>query len=601
MISFGSLRVEKCLYTLQIKKQHIGGFTCQNNKGDKNSIQGFATGLLYGDEITIEYFQPKEINSDAVISIAYVVHGYRYITLPDRLLGGSGDCQVNVNCSEGNNWQNEKRAVALILVNGNRYCTGSLIRSTSNDFQPLFLTADHCLGGWANENYKYDAINSPTLNHWTFWWNYEAPGCDNPANEPGHFTTNGATVLANNSYSDFALLELSEDPLSLSNYTPYYLGWDWSGTSGTGGVGIHHPCGDLKKISTYNMTPISSDFLNNIEDNSGSHWRVNWIQTSSYGHGTTEGGSSGSPLLNNSHRVIGQLHGGFSSCSNLSGSDWYGKFNVSWTGNGNNDVRRRLDYWVNPNGINIQTINGIYPFVISGNSSVCSTTTYTVQKLVSGATIIWSTSNSNLSIISGQGTGSATFQKNSNGACVITAQVTIGTTTFIITKNVWAGVPSPPSISGWPSNNQLLPSTSYQLSAIGLSDAQILEYQWSVVSGATIISGGNNTNVTFMTNPSGSVKIGVRARNACGWSNYNYKVGTIAGVPINSPGNNIVNIPLPGDGEYEIMLWNTNRLIRTVKTSQSSYDVDLSGLPSGLYIIKVVKDGQSIYQLKVMK
>lgn len=238
---------------------------------------------------------------------------------------------------------------------------------------------------------------------------------------------------------------------------------------------------------------------------------------------------------------------------------------------------------------------------ITGCSNVCSTETYTIQNLPYGTTVVWSANNSKLSIISGQGTGTATFQKNSNGACVITAQVNFGTSTLPFTKNVWAGNPTAPTISGWPSNNQLLPSTSYQLSATGNSDAQILEYQWSVVSGATIISGGNTNNVTFMTNPSGSVKIGVRARNTCGWGSYNYKVGTITNAPINSPGNNIVNIPLPGEGEYEIMLWNTNRLIRTVKTSQLSYDVDLNGLPSDLYIIKVMKDGQSIYQLKVKK
>jgi hypothetical protein len=246
--------------------------------------------------------------------------------------------------------------------------------------------------------------------------------------------------------------------------------------------------------------------------------------------------------------------------------------------------------------VGVESLPDIY-----GSYHVCSTESYIIQNLPYGATVVWSTSNSKLSIVSGQGTGTAAFQKNANGSCVITAQVTIGATTLNLTKNVWAGTPTPPTISGWPSNNQLLPSTSYQLNATGNPDAQILEYQWSAVSGATIISGGNTNNVTFMTNPSGSVKIGVRARNTCGWSSYSYKVGTITNAPINSPGNNIVNIPLPEEGEYEIMLWNTNRLIRTVKTSQSSYDVDLNGLPSDLYIIKVMKDGQSIYQLKVKK
>ena len=243
---------------------------------------------------------------------------------------------------------------------------------------------------------------------------------------------------------------------------------------------------------------------------------------------------------------------------------------------------------------------------LSGSSIVCGTGTYTIQNLPTGTSVQWSTSNSNLSIISGQGTSSATFQKVANGACVITAQVNIGgTSTMNLTKNVWAGTPTAPTIIGWPHTNLFLANSEYQLYASTSSLAQASEYQWDVVRGATITSGANTNGPTFMINSSGSVRIGVRARNACGWGPYTYMNGGITNdngqTPINSPGNNIVNIPLPEEGEYEIMLWNTNRLIRTVKTSQSSYDVDLNGLPSDLYIIKVMKDGQSIYQLKVKK
>ena len=85
------------------KKHVIGAFTSINNKGNKENISGFATGLVYSDEITVEYYQPKDIEEQAIISIDYIVHGYRYIKLPEnKSLGNSGDCQVNVNCPEGN-------------------------------------------------------------------------------------------------------------------------------------------------------------------------------------------------------------------------------------------------------------------------------------------------------------------------------------------------------------------------------------------------------------------------------------------------------------------------------------------------------------------
>lgn len=335
------------------RKHSIGAFTSRNNKGTRERLCGFATGLVYGEDVVLEYYQPKETEQDAIISIDMIVHGYRYINIG---FGYSGSCQVNVNCDEGQEWQKEKNAVALILVNGNRYCTGSLINTTDLSRMPYLLTADHCLIDSNNESLKYDAVNSPNLYNYSFYWNYEAPDCTNVNVEPPFYSTQGATVIANNSYSDFALIQLSEDPKDLSNYTPYYLGWDWSGQSGLPGVCIHHPSGDIKKISTVAYQPVS-DYWYNPSD-AGSHWRVIW-QATPHGHGTTEGGSSGSPLLNASHKVIGQLHGGDSSCDKLLWPDWFGKFDLSWTGNGNDSIQRRLDCWLDPQGAWGQTLDGL--------------------------------------------------------------------------------------------------------------------------------------------------------------------------------------------------------------------------------------------------
>lgn len=53
--------------------------------------------------------------------------------------------------------------------------------------------------------------------------------------------------------SDLQLVMLNTTP-SLS-WNPYYNGWDRNATGSAGGVGIHHPSGDAKKISTYTGTP----------------------------------------------------------------------------------------------------------------------------------------------------------------------------------------------------------------------------------------------------------------------------------------------------------------------------------------------------------
>lgn len=335
------------------KKHSIGAFTSINNKGDSINVRGFATGLVYGNDVMLEYYQPKEVTSNAIISIEYIVHGYRYINIEDKGFGESGSCQVNVNCSEGQEWQYEKKAVALILVNGNRYCTGSLINTADLSQVPYFLTANHCVCDYG------DAVNNPNLDFYSFYWKYEAPGCTNVNVEPTPVSTSGATIVANDSISDFALLRLTENPQLLTNYIPFYLGWDRSGYSGNPGVCIHHPSGDVKKISTVNLQPQSTEYGDIVMTNAGTHWMVTWKATSN-GHGTTEGGSSGSPLLTAAHKVIGQLHGGLSNCMAINAPDWYGKFDVSWTGNGNTSMYRRLNCWLDSQNIGLQSVEGLW-------------------------------------------------------------------------------------------------------------------------------------------------------------------------------------------------------------------------------------------------
>jgi len=387
-------------------KHSIGAFTSLNNKGSRNDMQGFATGLVYGDRVTLEYFLPKDVKETGSISISGIVHGYRYI-MPEYGYGNvpgnnpnynlgfnqSGNCQVNINCPEGNNWQKEKRAVVLILVSGVRWCSGSLINNPSNDFTPYFLTANHCLQDGAGFNGNDgDAEKNPTLNHWTFYWNYELPtnlnNCNyngsNPS-EPLAYSTVGAQILANanTSVSDFALLLLTENPVYFSNYSPSYspsyLGWDRTGNSGTtGGDGIHHPRGDVKKIATHEQNP----YTINVGSGIGNYWQLSWMQTQN-GHSITEGGSSGSPLINNDHRVIGQLFGTIygGDCSAPGYKDSvYGKFSVSWSGNSPNNNYRQLQPWLDPTNT-VSVLNGVsyclLPVYNYVNQTVFNNTTVT--------------------------------------------------------------------------------------------------------------------------------------------------------------------------------------------------------------------------------
>jgi lysyl endopeptidase len=327
------------------KRKRIGMFSSKNNRSSREIPKGFATGLVFSDTIFLEYFEPKQVIGSGIISISRIVHGYRKIGTED--FGDSGDCQVNVNCTpEGNNWQNEKSSVAVILVNGDRICTGSLINNMDSDGNPLFLTADHCL--WPD-----DAISNPDLSYWSFLWNYESQDC----NDGTDFTppsTSGATALANNTETDFALLQLDENPLDISDDI-YFNGWNRNANQPVNGVGIHHPSCDIKKIATHNITPDTSNCMNFYFHNhfipNNAFWKINW-QATTNGYSVTEGGSSGSPLYNSNHRVIGQLFGaGYCNnpnCGNPTNDIAnYGRIFSSWNRDAT-EPRRRLRDWLDP-------------------------------------------------------------------------------------------------------------------------------------------------------------------------------------------------------------------------------------------------------------
>jgi lysyl endopeptidase len=327
------------------RKQVLGAYNHNNNP----SRDAFATELVQGNSLILEYYEPGKSTSASSIVISGVAYIYRasgFAAAKD--FGDSEYCEVNINCSEGNNWQDEKKGVARILLKvGNSYgwCTGSLLNNVRQDCIPYFLTADHCGQG----------ASASDLNQWIFYFNYEAAGCPVPSSQPSSNTITGCTFKASggnggNTGSDFYLVQLNTAP----TFNPYFNGWSRSTTASTSGVSIHHPAGDIKKISTYTSTLVSSSW----GSTPGTHWQVVWASTTN-GHGVTEGGSSGSPIFNSAGQIIGDLTGGGSYCSTPNQPDLYGKFSYSWQSNGSTNSTR-LKPWLDPDNTNPTTLNGYY-------------------------------------------------------------------------------------------------------------------------------------------------------------------------------------------------------------------------------------------------
>jgi len=330
----------------------LGAYTLYNNN---NQDHLFSTELIPGDRLVLEINADSANTALPACKISEISYVYRDFPEFLRNRGTADDCEVNINCPEGDNWQYQKHGVARIYVKDNSgffWCTGTLLNNTLQNNESFFMTADHCA----------PTVTPEDLLQWVFYFNYEAPDCENPTIIPSSNSLNGAVKLAsaNTSGSDFLLLRLSDEvPL---NYEPYYNGWSIENIASYQGVTIHHPAGDIKKISTYTVPLLSSQW----SGTPGTHWEVYWSETAS-GWGVTEGGSSGSPLFDNTGKIIGALTGGQAACEpNGSGAgtgpdqpDYYGKFSYSWDQNGS-DSSQQLKYWLDPINSGVTTLTGKY-------------------------------------------------------------------------------------------------------------------------------------------------------------------------------------------------------------------------------------------------
>ena len=323
-----------------IHEQYVGAYTSLNN----NPSKMLGTELLKSDEIILEIYVPKEQDGKSLLRLNTIVHGFQDIDTLAKSLNNSGNCQVDVNCPLGDEWKNQRNSVAM-MVNGGGFCTGSLVNNTSGNIIPYFLSARHCgtnPGGWFFR-FRYESpegqVDCGTA----------APSIDGPAT----MNINGATLCSNFSASDFTLSLLNSTPDP--NWGVYYNGWDRRDVPATELTCIHHPSGDVKKISVDYSSAVSSSF-SGIEQNS--HWKA-----PSWDFGATEGGSSGSPLFDQNHRTIGQLQGGNSYCGAASNdlNDAFGKFSRSWTGGGTTDSR--LSDWLDPINLGSLFIDGVDPLV----------------------------------------------------------------------------------------------------------------------------------------------------------------------------------------------------------------------------------------------
>jgi lysyl endopeptidase len=272
--------------------------------------------VVEGDFVGVEIYLPAGLSDTDVdltsSQLSHLVYSASTNTYSSELLAlkNSGSCNLDVMChSAGNDLRN---AVARMIFteNGSSFlCTGTLMNSSDGQFIPYFLTANHCIDS---------QTLASTLN--TFWF-YRSSACNSGVlNAANRRLTGGAAMLWTSQRTDMSFLRLNNPAPSGA----WFAGWDAATpSSSTPAVAVHHPAGDLQKISF-------SDVVGFANCNGGCSSATNGdYLVVVHSQGTTEPGSSGSGIFRN-QQLIGALRGGGASCTNLSAPDVYGRFDLSF-------------------------------------------------------------------------------------------------------------------------------------------------------------------------------------------------------------------------------------------------------------------------------
>ena len=322
--------------------------------------------LTDGDTQTVEFFAPGALDPRAMsIGIAGASHAFTTIasrfqrkTVQD--IGKAESCNVDIKCSplQGSGaFLNVRNSVAEMdfidaVAGFEGLCTGQLLNDTDLTTQiPWFYSANHC---FENDSppYKTAAQMQTVASTLNTLWFFEAVSCGSLEVPPFSQLIDGATYLYNNQGADSLFLRLNDTPPAGA----FFAGWDANAISvGASIVVIHHPQGDLKKVSQGSVVAYS------IPQLTGGGGPTTPYTEVKYDSGSTDEGSSGSGLFTftgTQYLLRGTLFGGGAFCTQFTESDWYSQFDKVYPSlAGYLSPIDYTDLWFNPNesgwGLNI--------------------------------------------------------------------------------------------------------------------------------------------------------------------------------------------------------------------------------------------------------
>ncbi|MBL8251015.1 MAG: hypothetical protein JNK31_05065 [Candidatus Competibacter sp.] len=333
-------------YRIEFKnlQQLLGGMRNAGEQAGENP-DVYWSPTLEGERAVVEIRLTPETD---LKQVDLEIHSVSHLLLDPKQSGllapqAAASCNLDVNCyptlnQNGDDISTSVARMVFTTSDGTGLCSGTLLADRTHSKVPFFLTARHCIATAA------EAASLET------GWFYESSACNsNQLASDVQFRSGGATLLQSLDQNDMTLLRLNEQPPA----GVIYAGWNWN-AEGESYTAIHHPEGDLKKISFgaaqsgYRCDSGSRDQVICFPDAGGSYFRM------LFDRGFTEQGSSGSGIFKDNAYLVGTLTAGSGVCNDSYGI--YGRFKVGYDSGLNKWLENnKIGYLENPQPASYQS------------------------------------------------------------------------------------------------------------------------------------------------------------------------------------------------------------------------------------------------------
>lgn len=213
----------------------------------------------------------------------------------------------------------------MIVDNGQRIATATLLNNTSNDGTPYVITSVNALRG------------NPSS--WIFLFDVTGNRCAGNNVNCTNSAICGAFVMETDLDLGISLLKLRNEPKN--NWRAFYSGWRLVNFENSSNyICLQHALGMPQSYATYTGSFSPSELNGHVTQSL--HSAI---------EGGTFQGSIGSPLFDNEMKLIGMFVGGDTDCS-ANGEDHFVMIASNWT---------KIDEYLDPFSFHSDRLEGLYP------------------------------------------------------------------------------------------------------------------------------------------------------------------------------------------------------------------------------------------------